>query len=191
MFNHSPLSQGAREIRVLRFAGAAAGLVDDGELISLELQHVSLNDNSSYAAVSYTWGTTKDPVEINVNGCEFKITQNLHEALRQFRRDGVESWLWIDAICIEQSNDLEKSWQITQMREIYSHTKIVYLWLGTGTFESDSTMDFISRVGLRAQSCDVANLWDKMAIRREIGSYIEQQSRPQETNGDTASKIRN
>ncbi|RKK17927.1 hypothetical protein BFJ66_g16448 [Fusarium oxysporum f. sp. cepae] len=188
MFNHSPLSQGAREIRVIRFACAAAGPVDDGEPISLELQHVSLNDNISYAAVSYTWGTTTDPVEIKVNGCQFKITQNLHEALRQFRRDGIESWLWIDAICIEQSNDLEKSWQIMEMREIFSHANIVYLWLGTGTIESDLTMDFISRVGPRAQSCDIANLWNKMAIRREIDSYIEQQSHPQETDGDTASE---
>ncbi|KLO81373.1 Uncharacterized protein LW93_8082 [Fusarium fujikuroi] len=188
MFNHSPLSQGAREIRVLRFACAAAGPVDDGEPISLELQHVSLNDNISYAAVSYTWGTTTGPVEIKVNGCQFKITQNLHEALRQFRRDGIESWLWIDAICIEQSNDLEKSWQIMEMRKIFSQAKIVYLWLGTGTIESDLTMDFISRVGPRAQSCDIANLWNKMAIRREIDSYIKQRSRPQETDGDTVTE---
>jgi hypothetical protein len=153
MFTYSPLSQGAREIRVLRFACAAAGPVDDGEPISLELQHVSLNENISYAAVSYTWGITTDPVEIKVNGCQFKITQNLHEALLQFRRDGIESWLWIDAIYIEQSNDLEKSWQIMEMRQTFSHAKIVYLWLGMGTIESDFTMDFISRVGPRAQSC--------------------------------------
>ncbi|KAF4948552.1 hypothetical protein FGADI_9547 [Fusarium gaditjirri] len=188
MFSHSPLSQEAREIRVLRFSCAAAGRVDNGEPISLELQHVSLNDNVSYAAVSYTWGITTNPVEIKVNGCQFEITQNLHEALRQFRRDGIESWLWIDAICIEQSNDLEKSWQIMQMRETFSHAKIVYLWLGTGTIESDVTMDFISRVGPRAQSCDVTNLWNKMEIRREIESYIKQQPRPQETDGDTASE---
>ncbi|KAF4414958.1 heterokaryon incompatibility [Fusarium acutatum] len=49
-------------------------------------------------------------------------------------------------------------------------------------------MDFISRVGPRAQSCDIANLWKKVAIRREIDSYIEQQSRPQATDGDRASE---
>lgn len=185
MFNHSPISQGARKIRILRFACAAAGPVDDDEPISLELQHVSLNDNISYAAVSYTWGTTTGSVEIRVNECQFKITQNLHEALRQFWRDGIKSWLWIDAICIEQSMDLEKSWQIMEMREIFSQAKTVYLWLGTGTIESDLTMEFISRVGPRAQSSDIANLWNNVAARREIGSYIEQQSRPQETNEDT------
>ncbi|KAF5676186.1 heterokaryon incompatibility protein [Fusarium heterosporum] len=188
MFNHSPLSQGAREIRVLRFARAADGPADDDEPISLELQHVSLNDNISYAAVSYTWGTTTGPVDIKVNSCQFKITQNLHEALRQLRRDGVDSWLWIDAICIEQSNDLEKSWQIMQMREIFSHATGVYLWLGTGTIESDLTMDFISRVGPRALSCDIANLLNKTAIRRGIDYYIKQQSHPQRIDGHTASE---
>ncbi|KAF4441570.1 heterokaryon incompatibility protein [Fusarium austroafricanum] len=49
-------------------------------------------------------------------------------------------------------------------------------------------MDFISRVGPRAQSCDVANLWNKTSIRREIESYIEQQPHHQETDGDTSLK---
>ncbi|KAJ3536991.1 hypothetical protein NM208_g6495 [Fusarium decemcellulare] len=187
MFTHRPLSQGEREIRLLRFTCVATGPVDDSEPISLELQHVSLNDEISYAAVSYTWGSTAASIEVEINGSRFKITQNLHEALQQFRRDGIESWLWIDAICIEQSNEPEKAWQIMEMREIFGRAKTVYLWLGTGTTESDLTMDLICRFGPRAQSCDAANSWHGTEIEQKISSYIEKGSCLQETDDNTSS----
>ncbi|KAF5005238.1 hypothetical protein FDECE_8296 [Fusarium decemcellulare] len=187
MFTHNPLSQGDREIRLLRFTCAATGPVDDSEPISLELQHVSLNDNISYSAASYTWGDTTDSVMIDINGYPFEITLNLHEALKQFRRDGLKSWLWIDAICIEQSNDLEKASQIMEMREIFGQAKTVYLWLGTGTVESDLTIDFISRVGTTAPSCDVIKSVYRVSLRNEINSYIEQ-SCLQASDGSTPSE---
>lgn len=188
MFIHSPLNQGGREIRLVRFVCGADGPVDILETISLELQHVSLNDDISYTAVSYTWGSATGSVEIEVNGCQFGTTQNLHEALRQFRQDRIESWLWIDALCIEQSNDFEKAWQIMEMPEIFSRANTVYLWLGTGCTESDLLMDFISRVGPRAQTCDAATLWNNMTRRQEISSYIEKQASLQEVDRNAPAK---
>ncbi|KAF4467668.1 Heterokaryon incompatibility [Fusarium albosuccineum] len=187
MFTYRPLIQGDREIRLLRFTCAATGPFDDTGPISLELQHVSLNDVISYSAVSYTWGSTAASIEIEMNGSPFKITQNLYEALQQFRRDGITSWLWIDAICIEQSNDLEKAWQIMEMREIFGRAKTVYLWLGTGTVESDLAMDFISRVGPRAKSCDATILWKKRSIKEETASHIEERA-SREACGNTPSE---
>ncbi|KAJ8106822.1 hypothetical protein OPT61_g9288 [Boeremia exigua] len=39
-------------------------------------------------------------------------------------------FLWMDAICIDQSNGLERNHQVPLMREIYSKTKRVIVWLG-------------------------------------------------------------
>ncbi|KAH7125889.1 heterokaryon incompatibility protein-domain-containing protein [Dactylonectria macrodidyma] len=176
MLTHSPLSQDRREIRLVRFVSAANGPVDILETTSLELQHVSLNDDISYAAVSYTWGSATGSAEIEVNGCQFGITQNLHEALRQFRRDRIESWLWIDAICIEQSNGLEKSWQIMGMPEVFGRANTVYLWLGTGCIESDSMMDFISQSKLGPFIYDLLNedaLWAWSPLQAGIRNILQ------------------
>lgn len=38
--------------------------------------------------------------------------------------------LWIDALCIDQENDVEKSYQIPNMRFVYSKAAMVIAWLG-------------------------------------------------------------
>jgi hypothetical protein len=38
--------------------------------------------------------------------------------------------LWIDALCIDQSNILERNHQVQQMGEIYSHAQQVIAWIG-------------------------------------------------------------
>lgn len=38
--------------------------------------------------------------------------------------------IWIDAICIEQENDIEKSTQVPHMGSIYSLASQVAVWLG-------------------------------------------------------------
>lgn len=39
-------------------------------------------------------------------------------------------WLWIDQICIDQSNTHEKNQQVAIMSKIYSKAYIVLSWLG-------------------------------------------------------------
>lgn len=180
MFTHSPLSQADREIRLLRFTDTTT---DNHETISLELQHVSLNDDISYAALSYTWGTTDCSVEVRLNGRRFRITQNLYEALQQLRQNGIKSWLWIDAICIRQSNHVEKAWQIMQMPETFGRAKVVYMWLGAASVETNLTMDFISRVGPKARACDAGAFSLDLKKEELITSYIKRQSSFPEADG--------
>ncbi|KAK7427621.1 hypothetical protein QQZ08_005896 [Neonectria magnoliae] len=116
------------------------------------------------------------------------MTQNLHQALQQFRRDGIESWLWIDAICIEQSNNFGKAWQIMEMSEVFGRADTVHLWLGPGCIGSDSTMDFICRVGHRAQNCDVSTLWNNATRKQEVSSYIEKRASLQEVDRNPTEK---
>ncbi|KZM22954.1 hypothetical protein ST47_g5906 [Ascochyta rabiei] len=39
--------------------------------------------------------------------------------------------LWIDALCIDQKNNLERDHQVAQMGKIFSQANTVYVWLGT------------------------------------------------------------
>ncbi|PMD44844.1 heterokaryon incompatibility [Hyaloscypha variabilis F] len=43
--------------------------------------------------------------------------------------------LWVDAICINQKDDVEKATQISLMKEIYSFAEEVVIWLGFSAAE--------------------------------------------------------
>jgi hypothetical protein len=47
--------------------------------------------------------------------------------------------LWIDAVCINQTDNVEKTKQATLMRKIYENAVRVLVQLGEGSEESDFT----------------------------------------------------
>ncbi|KAF4810068.1 Heterokaryon incompatibility protein 6, OR allele [Colletotrichum siamense] len=142
---HKHLDPDRREIRLVRLRQPRAP-----PTLSLELRTVSLDDEeSSYSALSYVWGCSSEPQQIDINSQPFHVTQNLHDALQQLERDSVSSWLWIDAICIEQSDLEEKTHQVGMMRDIFSNAAMVYIWLGPGTEKTDQAMDLIFKYGPR------------------------------------------
>ncbi|KAF2204554.1 hypothetical protein GQ43DRAFT_146464 [Delitschia confertaspora ATCC 74209] len=70
----------------------------------------------------------------------YRITQNLQLAMKQLYKSGyAHQWLWIDAICIDQENEDEKTVQVSFMDEIYSKATNVIVWLGPDIHESDFT----------------------------------------------------
>ncbi|QYT03035.1 HET domain-containing protein [Trichoderma simmonsii] len=86
-----------------------------------------------YQALSYVWGRPRrNPPEILVNGYKIKVTANLETALKYLRDHEERVTLWIDALCIDQSNTEERSSQVAQMREIYSNASEVIIFLGNG-----------------------------------------------------------
>ncbi|KAK8122722.1 Heterokaryon incompatibility protein [Apiospora sp. TS-2023a] len=154
MYIYQPLDQQEKEVRLLRVVSPTDD--DVSTKLVLELRHESLSDKSiQYAALSYVWGkdTSHEMVEIKINGAPFLITRNLHTGLGRLLRSvgfAVAPWLWIDAICINQADDFEKSWQVSQMGGIYSHADVVYMMIGSGSAETDRAIEFISRIGPRA-----------------------------------------
>ncbi|KAJ3958336.1 hypothetical protein N0V92_005099 [Colletotrichum tropicale] len=151
---HNHLDPDRREIRLVRLLQPRAP-----HTLSLELRTVSLNDEEAfYSALSYVWGSSSEPQQIEINGQPFHVTENLHAALQQLSRNGTDSWLWIDAICIQQSDLEEKTHQVGMMRDIFSNAAMVYIWLGPGTEETDQAMDLMSKHGPRLYACDALGL---------------------------------
>ncbi|KAI8217311.1 Heterokaryon incompatibility protein 6, OR allele [Colletotrichum sp. SAR 10_77] len=126
MVIYPPLDAAKHEIRLVRLlrplAEHAKPPVHD---IALELRTVSLDDEVSYATLSYVWGDPADTKKIEINGCMSVVTRSLHNALEQFQKNVSRSWLWIDAVCIEQSNLAEKNHQVKMMGNIYSVMDLV------------------------------------------------------------------
>lgn len=68
--------------------------------------------------------------------------QNLEIALRYIRYEDTPRPVWIDAICIDQSNLEERAQQVRLMREIYQHSARTIAWLGEETEESSLSMSY-------------------------------------------------
>jgi hypothetical protein len=61
---------------------------------------------------------------------KFMVRNNLFQALKRIRQPKKHLWLWVDAICIDQADEADKSRQIPYMPEIYSSAWNVIVWLG-------------------------------------------------------------
>ncbi|KAJ4289863.1 hypothetical protein N0V90_011196 [Kalmusia sp. IMI 367209] len=86
---------------------------------------------AQFDALSYCWGDPKCTHIIVCNDIDLPINGNLYQALRALRNPGHQSrYLWVDAICINQDDEIEKSHQVFHMLQIYQLANKVIAWLG-------------------------------------------------------------
>ncbi|KAL9035093.1 MAG: hypothetical protein Q9180_005041 [Flavoplaca navasiana] len=99
-----------------------------------------------YLALSYTWGDPSDLREITVNGQPLLVTGNLEACLRVLRSKKYtqHGWrFWIDAICINQKDIVERAGQVKRMREIYTRAWTPIIWIGEEENGSREALDLI------------------------------------------------
>jgi Heterokaryon incompatibility protein (HET) len=89
------------------------------EDLNCELDHVSLEKAPPFKAISYPWRSSEPSHTIVVGGSLYYITANAHSVLRSVQPTFWPKWLWIDSICIDQSNVDKKKGQILLMKDIY------------------------------------------------------------------------
>ncbi|RDW60748.1 hypothetical protein BP6252_12131 [Coleophoma cylindrospora] len=83
------------------------------------------------------------PHHIVLNGSNFVVTPHLYGALKYLRRDDTERVVWIDALCIDQSNISERGEQVSLMKQIYSQAAETTIWLGDETPSSSLAMQHL------------------------------------------------
>lgn len=135
-FRHIPLVEPSKEIRLL---SVEPGSSDDDEIrCSLSVRRfdprwiktIATGDAGfEYNAISYTWGEQHRSHRIWIDSKWLLVTHNCRYALWQARmhQNLYGPCIWIDAICIDQDNDEEKSQQVAMMSSIYAcalHTLI-------------------------------------------------------------------
>ena len=138
------------------------------DAIRCHFEVVSLSTPTSYLALSYAWGETKYDEShlthtIYCDGVPMRVTENLFEALRHIRHvwqtdagvtDGLfVSAVWVDAICIDQANPIERGRQVMVMDKIYSHASYLLIWLGVS-----SVFDAPKRHPKKSTSSDLSRL---------------------------------
>lgn len=73
------------------------------------------------------------------------MTRKLHLALKRLRHGGSGKYrcLWIDSLCIDQSNGIERNHQVSHMGRIYRNAQRVLVWLGVHSSDSEQAIHFV------------------------------------------------
>ena len=99
-----------------------------------------------FMALSYTWGDPTQLRAIRVNGQPLAVTKNVEACLRVLRGKPYvrAGWrLWIDAICIDQKNVVERASEVKRMREIYTKAWTPLIWLGESDAGSEGALELV------------------------------------------------
>ncbi|EEU38295.1 uncharacterized protein NECHADRAFT_77119 [Fusarium vanettenii 77-13-4] len=145
-YQYQPLDlTNGRQIRVLVLK---AGKLEDP--LQCELEHVNLQQGPIYEALSYTWADDKGDdsisraIQCGSESQSIGITNNCELALLRLRKHDVDRRLWVDAVCIDQSNILERNHQVKNMIAIFRSAIRVVVFLGEGNPILDRLVDYMS-----------------------------------------------
>ncbi|KAI0872531.1 heterokaryon incompatibility protein-domain-containing protein [Hypoxylon argillaceum] len=144
-YQYSPFKHNGIRLTTLR-----PGVFTDTLYIELQEVEFSLTEPPVYEALSYVWGSTEGRVPVQVSSPAgentLMVTQNLATALRHLRFEDRPRVLWIDALCIDQSNLAERSQQVLKIGDIYRTSQRVVAWLGPESKDSTLALDTIARL---------------------------------------------
>ncbi|OCK97465.1 HET-domain-containing protein, partial [Cenococcum geophilum 1.58] len=140
---YSPLLPGPGSIRLLRLMPHKNKTAP----IQCQLVNYSLQESGGgthlYEALSYLWGDPKETLPISIDKHNLPVTVNLHAALSCLRDRRFERIIWVDAVCINQANEIEKGHQLHSMVKIYGQANRVIVWLGEAADNSDQALEDI------------------------------------------------
>ncbi|RAK86935.1 HET domain protein [Aspergillus costaricaensis CBS 115574] len=132
-FDYSKLQLGPNTTRLVRLLPSEKNDTPIRcELIIYRLPE-STGRKHLYEALSYVWGS---------------------QTLVHLRDNQLERIVWIDAICINQGDDDEKSEHIPLMRSIYAQADRVLVWLGEAMRDGDEALKTIQRWAAASIPCD-------------------------------------
>jgi hypothetical protein len=137
LYKHRRLNNRKKHIRLLTIKQI------DGA-IHCSISIFKLRSAPQFRALSYTWGSATPTFSIFINdNCNsdatvgrYQVRANLFAFLEKYtNREVRESirYLWIDQICINQSDVNERNHQVRLMSNIYRSARVVTVWLGETT----------------------------------------------------------
>jgi hypothetical protein len=147
-YQYTPLNLGC--IRLLHLYPG-----EPGQPIYCDLLIASLHHLPAYTYLSYTWGASiarvgiqmeapTAPVRIRMGGQSCAVVTNLFAALMAIRSGDSTLTIWVDALCINQIDVLERHSQAQLMLQIAQSASETIVWLGESTEDSDLAMSFVS-----------------------------------------------
>jgi len=112
------------------------------------LLFASFDSNPDYEALSYAWGSSDMHYHICTDDGTIPVTASVHSALTRLRLQDRIRMLWIDALCINQKDNNEKSEQILLMPKIYALASRAVVHLGEEADRSDLVIKLIQKIAM-------------------------------------------
>ncbi|TKA72249.1 hypothetical protein B0A55_06813 [Friedmanniomyces simplex] len=156
---YRPLDVAARQIRLLSLKGAEHL---DNPLVG-DLVHASFLGSQfvEYETISYCWGDATVRSTLEIQGQTIDVPASSAQALRCVRQRDKSRLVWIDAICINQCDNPEKSTQVAMMADIYHSGTRNLIYLGCETDDSagvDDALEYCHAVnGCVMRECEGSN----------------------------------
>jgi hypothetical protein len=162
-YRNQPLRPG--EIRLLTIEPANLQHVFPWLLLEFRIVTTrrKLEDKPEFDAISYVWGTAPASISIPCNDGSILITPTAHHMLGFLRLQ--KRPLWIDALCINQGDEVEKATQIPLMGQIYANASYEQkIWTGEVQIGLQKTM----RSGWAHTTCCITNGSDDSGRSRRL-----------------------
>lgn len=123
IYSHQPLDTSVDEIRLFKLGKEKEGPVH------CEVEAFPLERAPDYIALSYRWGPPSPTHDLFIGNKALKIRDILNSCLLELREE-LDTWLWIDQICIAQVDTAERNHQVGMISRIYSNSASVIVWIG-------------------------------------------------------------
>ncbi|KAL4723001.1 hypothetical protein ACLX1H_010242 [Fusarium chlamydosporum] len=148
IYTSTPLLKNEKSIRLLTLEPSRRPI--DALVSTLDVASIAYPTEDllpSYHALSYVWGNYHSPKDtLRCGTVDIPITRNCRDALRAVRSlYKTPITIWVDAICINQADIMEKEQQIEIMSDIYIWAYVVDIWLGEGSNDSWQAMKWLEK----------------------------------------------
>jgi hypothetical protein len=148
LYEYELLKDASSTIRLVHIQAQHIALGDLPGVPRCSLRQCLLANKPKYTALSYAWGDANDTKPILLDGRRKEVTRSLWQFLSQIARDQRDERIeiqayWIDALSINQEDDVEKSDQVAMMGQIYKKASKLVVWLGAASHDSHHAFDFL------------------------------------------------
>ena len=149
------------EIRIVRVLAGWPGQPLECRLVPVLIQ----GNTVAYEALSYVWGDSKQDHSMLCDGRSIGITKALHRVLHHLRKTDTIRDLWVDQLCINQRDDLERSQQVLRMADIYKGAEQVIIWLGEESRNVDAAFKLAAGIGSMLAEIGVDHAFNNDELR--------------------------
>jgi hypothetical protein len=110
--------------------------------------NVSLDNlPNAYKAISYCWGDPSPTDKIWTGENRYlELNRSAAAILKYVAAQKSDTYLWIDALCINQQDREDKNRQVPLMGRIYASALQVIAWLGPPSCDSDLAINFMGHL---------------------------------------------
>ncbi|OAL46680.1 HET-domain-containing protein [Pyrenochaeta sp. DS3sAY3a] len=98
--------------------------------LELRIRTCVLDESPSYEAISYTWGDPNAKHSVTVDSSSISVTRNALDVLHFMAPMYGSRLIWIDSVCIDQRDNVDKNQQVALMAKIYRRASRTIAWLG-------------------------------------------------------------